>query len=149
MTKSLINLTHLFFFFTFLLPGIYPQEKTGTIIIELDKIENQKGSIQISLYNNEDGFPDDYKKAFFYKTYPITPELNKITIEDIPYGTYALAILHDENDNFKLDTNFLGIPKEGYGFSNNVKGMFGPPSFNRAKFEMNENESFHLIKLNY
>jgi uncharacterized protein (DUF2141 family) len=128
---------------------IFSQENTGIIIIELEKINNQNGSIQISIYDGEDGFPDDYKKAFFYKTYPITPDLKKIVIENIPYGTYALAVLHDENDNFKLDTNFLGIPKEGYGFSNNVKGMFGPPSFNRAKFEMKEKESYHLIKLNY
>jgi uncharacterized protein (DUF2141 family) len=149
MKKSLINLTPLFFLFTFLLSGIYPQEKTGTITIELDRIENQKGSIQVSLYNHEDGFPDDYKKAFFYKTYPITQDLKKIVLENIPFGSYAMAVLHDENDNFELDTNILGIPKEGYGFSNNVKGMFGPPSFNKAKFDMNEIESYLLIRLNY
>ena len=54
--------------------------------------------------------------------------------EDIPPGTYALVVLHDENMNGKLDTNWLGIPKEDYGFSNNAKASLGPPSFSAASF---------------
>ena len=53
---------------------------------------------------------------------------------DIPPGRYALAVIHDENMNGKLDTNRLGIPTEGYGFSNDVKGLLGPPSFAAASF---------------
>ncbi len=54
--------------------------------------------------------------------------------EDILPGTYALAVIHDENMNGKLDTNWLGIPIEGYGFSNDAKGLFGAPSFSAARF---------------
>ena len=55
--------------------------------------------------------------------------------EGIPPGTYALVVLHDENMNGKIDTNPLGIPKEGYGFSKDAKGWFGAPSYRAASFE--------------
>jgi uncharacterized protein (DUF2141 family) len=53
---------------------------------------------------------------------------------DIASGTYALAVIHDENSNGKLDTNWLGIPTEGYGFSNDAKALLGAPSFAAANF---------------
>jgi uncharacterized protein (DUF2141 family) len=49
-------------------------------------------------------------------------------------GTYAIAVYHDENSNGKLDSNFIGIPREGVGFSNNAKGHMGPPKFDAAAF---------------
>lgn len=54
--------------------------------------------------------------------------------EDIPPGTYAMAVVHDENMNGKLDTNWLGIPTEGYGFSNNAKAVLSAPPFSDASF---------------
>ena len=59
----------------------------------------------------------------------------KIVIHDLPAGKYAIAGYHDENGNGKLDTNALGIPEEGYGFSNDARGMLGPPTFSEAAFE--------------
>ena len=55
--------------------------------------------------------------------------------EGIPAGTYALVVLHDENMNGKVDTNWIGIPKEGYGFSNDAKASFSAPSFKDASFQ--------------
>ncbi|MBY0427835.1 MAG: DUF2141 domain-containing protein, partial [Alphaproteobacteria bacterium] len=49
-------------------------------------------------------------------------------------GTYAVAVYHDENGNGKMDTNFIGIPKERTGASNDAKGKMGPPKFQDAKF---------------
>lgn len=57
--------------------------------------------------------------------------------EDIPPGTYAMAVIHDENMNGKLDTNSVGIPTEGYGFSNDARGVVGGPSFSAASFRYN------------
>ncbi len=54
----------------------------------------------------------------------------------LPYGEYAIAIFVDANGNGKMDKNFLGIPKEQYGFSNNVMGRMAAPSFEQAKFEV-------------
>jgi uncharacterized protein (DUF2141 family) len=56
----------------------------------------------------------------------------------MPYGKYSIKAFHDENENSKLDTNFTGMPVELYGFSNNARGQFGPPSFERTAFTLNE-----------
>ena len=69
--------------------------------------------------------------------------------EDIPPGTYALVAIHDENMNGKLDTNLLGIPTEGYGFSNDVKALLGAPSFSAASFQYNGETLDLTISLHY
>ena len=69
--------------------------------------------------------------------------------EDIPPGRYALAVIHDENMNGKLDANWLGVPKEGYGFSNDAKGLMGAPSFDAASFRYREGSLGLTIRLNY
>ena len=71
-----------------------------------------------------------------------------IVLEEIPEGEYAIAVFHDENTNGKLDTNFLGIPKEQYGFSNHAKGQMKPPKFEDAKFKLtNEQNKFVTINM--
>ncbi len=124
-------------------------QNQGQIIIELGALENAKGSIQISLFANQDGFPDDWEKAFTSKTVAITPELKEIRLEDIPQGTYGIALIHDENENYELDTNFLGMPKEGYGFSNNARGRFGPPDFSDTIFTLDKESLVLNIEINY
>ena len=71
---------------------------------------------------------------------------NKATIifEDVAKGTYAFSLFHDLNENKKLDTNFLGIPKEPYGFSNGEKGSFGPPKYEEVKFSITKNEIINV-----
>ena len=72
-----------------------------------------------------------------------------VTFEDLPYGTYAITILHDENGNLKVDANFLGIPKEGYGFSNNARNLFRAPKFEEAKFELKQPQVTQRIDFIY
>jgi len=79
----------------------------------------------------------------------VTGQTLVYTFKDVPIGTYAIAIIHDTNSNGKLDKNFLGIPKEGYAFSNNVFGVLGlPPSFKDASFKLTGNETIK-IKMEY
>ncbi|NNK86271.1 MAG: DUF2141 domain-containing protein [Desulfobacterales bacterium] len=61
-----------------------------------------------------------------------------VIFDDLKYGTYTVVIFHDQNANGKIDKNILGIPKESYGHSNNVRGTLGPPSFDKAIFEFEE-----------
>ncbi len=68
---------------------------------------------------------------------------------DIPPGTYALAVVQDEDMNGKLDTDWLGIPTEGYGFSNGAKAMLGPPSFSAARFPYDGGTLDLTISLHY
>ena len=118
--------------FTFFVSMAYAQ--MGTIRVEISGIDEPKGLMSIGLYQDEKGFPDDGKE---YKgtDVEVTGQTVVHTFNDVPFGTYAIAIFHDTNSNGKLDKNFLGIPKEGYAFSNNVFGTFGPPDFKDTSFE--------------
>ena len=60
-----------------------------------------------------------------------------MVIEDLNPGNYAFRYFHDKNENDEMETNWMGLPTEGFGFSNNAKGLFGPPSFDKWVFELN------------
>ena len=89
--------------------------QTGTITVEISVIQGTEGQISIGLYTSEESFPETEKS---YKGINIRVSGGKTvaTFQDIPAGTYAIAVFHDTNSNGKLDKNFLGIPKEGYIF---------------------------------
>ena len=112
----------------------FGQTKTGTVIVEVKNFKKAQGNIMLSIYKTEDGFPDKPEKAFKKFIVPIKSNTFEYTISDMSEGTYAIAIIHDENANGQMETNFIGIPKEGIGTSNNAKGNFGPPKFDDAKF---------------
>ena len=82
------------------------------------------------------------------KNVVITDDGATVLFENIPNGTYAIAVVHDENDNKKMDTNFFGIPKEGYGVSNNKYPKMSEPSFDDAKFSLKEDKEIS-IKMKY
>jgi len=124
-------------------------QNQGSIIFELDTLENTKGSIQISLFANQDGFPDEWEKAYTSESVAVTEDLKVIRLEGIPYGTYGVALIHDENENYELDTNFFGVPKEGYGFSNNARGRFGPPDYSDTVFTLETETLVLQIEMKY
>jgi uncharacterized protein (DUF2141 family) len=64
-------------------------------------------------------------------------------------GTYAVSVFHDENSNGKLDTNLMGIPREGVGASNGARGHFGPPKFDDAAFHFSGGQLDLKITVNY
>lgn len=110
---------------------------SATINVEVSDMKNEKGSLVIGLYNIEKSFPI---KTQEYKSLILDSNVTtiKCKFKNIPNGTYAIALFHDENSNEIMDKNFLGIPTEGYSFSNNAKALFSAPSFDEAKFELNE-----------
>jgi uncharacterized protein (DUF2141 family) len=105
------------------------------INISVTNLRNNKGYVLISLFKDGVGYPDNTDKAFRKGQVSIKDGKASIAFYGLPKGTYAVAILHDENNDQKMNKSGLGLPKEGYGFSNNVMGAFGPPSFNRASFK--------------
>jgi Uncharacterized protein conserved in bacteria len=120
------------------------------IHVEILDIRNSKGSVACVLFESSDGFPAKYLRCA--TNIMMTKVLNKhvsFDFLDIAPGTYALAVIHDENVNGKLDTNWLGAPKEGYGFSNDVKGVFGAPAFSAASFLYDRRNIDLTISLNY
>ncbi len=104
------------------------------IRITVSNLHNEKGHVLVSLYKDGTGYPDDATRAFRKIKLDISGKKAAVLFTGLPAGNYAVSILHDENDDQKMNKSNLGIPKEGYGFSNNVVGAFGPPSWSRASF---------------
>jgi len=98
-------------------------------------IRNSTGTVACALFESPVGFPIEVlSSATNVMVIKIRKTQARCDFEDIPPGTYAIAVIHDENMNGKLETNWLGIPTEGYGFSNDATGMIGVPSFSAASF---------------
>lgn len=103
--------------------------------------------MQIGIYNQKNSFPD-VNKEYKVIRYRVKDFSGTYTVRDLPKGDYAIAIYHDKNSDGKCNMGFLGIPKEGYGFSNNYKPIIKPPSFNNCKINLISNQSI-TIKLIY
>lgn len=104
-----------------------------TLEVNIANLKNQQGTLNVALYNSEDSY---LKKPFKAQSVKLYKNQVKVIFENIPAGEYAVSLYHDENENKKMDSNFMGIPKEGYGFSNNPSSMFGPASYEKAKFDL-------------
>lgn len=113
-------------------------------------IRNSTGSVACALFESSAGFPAEYLySATNIMVIKVRDKEARCDFEDITPGTYALAVVHDENMNGKLDTNWLGIPTEGYGFSNNAKALLGAPSFSAANFPYEGQNLDLTISLHY
>lgn len=97
---------------------------------------SQGGNISAGLYSSADGWTKPGSEVLGIAKKVDGRGQVDLVIKDIPAGTYAIAIMHDANSNDQMDTNFIGIPKEGYTFSNSVFGRLGPPAFSDASFEV-------------
>lgn len=126
-------------FFLVSVEDCWPQSQTsqGNVIrVEVVGIRNDKGQISCALYSSAAGFPKQGEKAAAHVVAPISKGEAICEFPGIAAGTYAVSVFHDENSNGKLDTNFLGIPREGVGASNDARGHMGPPKFNAAAFQL-------------
>ena len=111
-----------------------PNDAHNVVRVSIDGLRSDKGRVVCALYTSAEGFAKDDKKAIAHAESLISDRRGDCVFTDLQPGTYAIAVFHDENSNGRLDRNFLGIPREGVGASNNAKGHFGPPSFHDASF---------------
>lgn len=112
-----------------------------SITVNVTGLDSSKGKILMGLYNTEKEF---LKSSYKDNIKNIEAKTCTVIFDNIPSGTYAISFIHDENSNGKMDTNFLGIPKEDYGCSNNARGFMGPPKWNDAKFELNSDKTIQI-----
>ena len=115
--------------------------------VEIKGLRNSKGQIKVGLYQ-KNGFPDSGAEFRGVNIKPIEKKTEAV-FQDVPEGTYAVGVIHDENMDGKLGKNALGIPNEGYAFSNNARGTFGPPSFSDASFSVGTDDKGMSIKMRY
>lgn len=115
------------------------------LTIKIAGFESDDGSAMVALVNSQKSWQSE--GASFKNAIPKIEKKRVILVfNELPKGTYGVKVYHDENDNRKLDSNFIGIPKEAYGFSNNARGNFGPADWQDAKFEVTEDKEI-IIKV--
>ena len=119
--------------------GNYAAPKPGqplcTLKIHVTGFRNEKGQAGGAVYASPSGWPEDTKLSVVHGGFAI--ENGEATeVFELPPGRYGVVVIHDENRNHKLDRNFLGIPKEGFGFANNPHVAFSAPSFQTASVEV-------------
>lgn len=108
---------------------------TGSITIRIDDLKNDEGMVRAELTTAQNYDNDGNVRA---AELAIQDTKARWIIEDVPAGTYAVRLYHDEDNDDALDTNLVGIPQEAFGFSNNVRGTMGPPDFEEAAFTIKD-----------
>jgi uncharacterized protein (DUF2141 family) len=136
--------------------GVSGQTPTSTaaenvIHVEISGQRNDKGQMLCALYSSAqaDAFPKKADKAVARLTARIADGRAVCEFTGVAPGTYAVSVVHDENSNGKLDTNFIGMPREGVGASNDAKGHLGPPKFSAAAFQYAGGRLDLKIHVNY
>jgi len=120
---------------------------TGTLLVMVQGFDNTEGELLVALYNEQEQFMDGTPTKGARQVIKASEEL--VTFENVPYGHYAVVVLQDLNKDSEMGKNCFGIPTEGYGFSNNAMGSYGPPSFEQASFAFANRYQTKIIDLHY
>ncbi len=121
--------------------------QNNSLTVNITGINSIKGDIYVYLYTSEEGFPIEISKASEFKKIKLTKNNMTVYFKNLKSGTYAVSVYQDIDTNGKINQNFLGIPKEPVGVSNNAEGFMGPPKYEDAKFNLDSNKTIE-IKLN-
>jgi uncharacterized protein (DUF2141 family) len=103
-----------------------------SLIIHVTGFRNTKGKLGAELFTSSAGWPEDVDKSFRHDHFPIEGDHATARFDRLPAGKYGVVVLHDENENKKLDRNLLQVPKEGFGFANNPHVFLAAPPLEKA-----------------
>lgn len=112
-----------------------PEEASAQLNIRVRGLK-PKGQLLIALFNQPEGFPGKAERAVRKAKVPVSDREVLCTFDRLAPGTYAFIVVHDENSDGKLNTNWLGIPTEGYVASRGERGTMGPPQYSKAQFPL-------------
>ena len=129
--------------------GAGPTGAGNLIHVEIDGLRNDKGQVVCALFSSAGDFPKKRRQSHCAHHVRHLAWACGLRISRRPSGTYAVSVFHDENSNGKMDTNFMGIPREGVGASNDAQGHFGPPKFDAAAFRFSGGRLDLKITINY
>lgn len=115
----------------------------GKVVVTVSNLVNNKGVCKTCLFANPSSFAGN-GNALKCINAQVKNKSSSVVFDDVPQGVYAIAVFHDENNNNKMDKNFLGIPKEGYGASKNKLPFASAPTFNDNKFEVSANNTITI-----
>jgi uncharacterized protein (DUF2141 family) len=114
--------------------------------ITVKGVRGVDGSVRVGLFNHKRDF---LKKIADGRSMQLTADSATAIFRNLPPGDYGISVFHDRNNNGKMDTNRIGIPSEGFAFGNNAMGLFGPPSFDKAKITIKDAPQKQLLLLKY
>lgn len=128
----------------------YPEDKVRSASFELiihGLNENEiEGEMRVAVFDSEEKYKRK-EEPLYAVVLDVDADSISWSVDELPFGDYAIAVYHDKNTNGKLDTNLLGIPKESYGFSNDARGRFGPASWKDASFRVDAKGVNHRIRI--
>lgn len=127
-------------------PQVLVKAQTDSVklTVRVNNIPNDKGKVILAVYASKKEF---LANSYRHLEFPAKAGELEFILEDLPRQAYALMAYHDENDNNTVDTYFFGLPKEYYGFSNNARSAFGPPSFEDAQFMLDKPDMLITFKV--
>ena|SRR5215469_5102726 len=117
--------------------------------VEIERLRSDKGQVLCALYSRLTAYPRTVRKRSHTRASPISDNRASREFSGVKPGMYTVSVFDDENSNGKLDTNLLGIPREGVGASNDATGHFGPPKFDDAAFQFSGGPLNLKITINY
>ncbi len=122
--------------------------QAGELQVKVKELRNNDGLVRLALYDRADRFPIS-GEAFVISDVPIPQEGLSVFFSDLPPGEYALALFHDEDSDNIYDKGFLGLPLEGFGFSNDATVFFSAPSFSAAAVTVGEGLTTITVHMRY
>ena len=129
--------------------GVEPVS-AGDITIRLQGLRNESGRVYLALFSPDKGVPFPEEEGMVLGGWRLASTNSLVvTYHGLPEGRYAVTAFHDENGNGEMDFNVLGIPTEGYGFSNDAAGFMGPPKFDQAAIIVGSNASSTTLTMRY
>ena len=106
----------------------------GDLRVVFTGLSDNAGRVRIALVNTEAGYKDEEKHGFRLAEAKVKELKSQHTFSDVPLGTYSIKAYHDQNGDKRLNKSLFGLPLEPYGFSNNVRGRWGPPAYESTEF---------------
>lgn len=145
--RKIVLISIIFFWIT--APAINAQSsQTATLEIKFAGLRSSKGSIAIGINNSPEGWPREPQMNGNWKKEKLKDGVFTAKLENLPFGTYAISVLDDENSNLEMDMT-LGIPREGWGFSMNPPFKLSAPKFKECSFTLDEAYQQITINLRY
>lgn len=126
--------------------AIQAESNTGTLTVLVTGLKNDRGEVRMVVCNSAENYDGKEAEPFRKIALTIQDKHAEAVFEQLPFGEYAIKLFHDKNSNGELDTT-LGIPNEDYAFSNNARATFGPPKYEKAKFEFTQEQMTIEIKI--
>lgn len=127
-----------------LMPLVVKAQPTAKLTVTVDGLRQTSGQVCLKVHATEEGFPQSAKGVVQSGCAKITGNSATKDFYGLKPGTYAVSLFEDKNSDGKLNTNFIGIPSEGFGVSNNPKVKNRPPKFKEASFDLSQNKTINI-----